>query len=98
MELTTKNKVGLEALAIAILGGYVTANYLNQSTTSLFLGGAITGYGVAKVVDNDKPITIGVINGIVANSGLGLALGASLPGGGNFWAVAISPLLMTMTL
>lgn len=91
-------KANLEALAIAAAGGYVTANFLNQSEATLFLGGFATGYGVAKVADSEKPVTIGVFTGIFANFGLGLALGYSLPGGGNFWAITLSSLMMTSML
>lgn len=91
-------KVGLEALVVAVLGAYITSNYLDQSAATLFAGGFATGYGVAKVADSEKPITIGVFTGIFANFGLGLALGYSLPGGGNFWAISLSSLMMTSLL
>ncbi len=80
----------LETLAVGILGAYVTVNYLNNSTVTLFLGGAATGYATSKVSGVGADSSSAIVTGVAAASGWGLA---NIPAG-NMWTIAIASLLM----
>ena len=75
---------------VAVAGAYVTTRYLNTSSTNLFVGGAITGYAVAKCANYDKPGMNAVIAGSAASFGTNIALGLGLPADNTLAIIAMS--------